>query len=104
MTTIIISIMIIAIVAVVITLLIHMWKVTKAATSGNHKEFMRLTTPYDVAELMAMKDFGTTSEEFEQAWKEVLKVLGGLATPYDAHLLCEQKMLAEDVTTEEDNL
>ena len=103
MATIIIS-MIIAIVAVVITLLIHMWKVTKAAICGDYKEFKRLTTPYDVAELMAMKDFGTSSEEFEQAWKEVLKVLGGLATPYDAYLLCEQKMLAEDVTTEEDNL
>lgn len=104
MTTIIISIMIIAIVAVVITLLIHMWKVTKAVIRGDYKSFMRLTTPYDVAELMAMKDFGATSEEFEQAWKEVLKVLGGLATPYDAYLLCEQKMLAEDITTEEDNL
>ena len=104
MTTITLSIMIIAVIAVVITLLIHIWKVIKAATRGNHKEFMCLTTPYDVAELMAMKDFGTTSEEFEQAWKEVLKVLGGLATPYDAYLLCEQKMLAEEVTTEEDNL
>lgn len=76
----------------------------KALLEGNHKEFMRLTTPYDVAELMAMKDFGTTSQEFEQAWKEVCHVLEGLATPYDAYLLCEQKMLAEDVTTEEDNL
>ena len=104
MTTVILSIMIIAIVAVVITLLIHMWKVTKAAICGDHKAFMRLTTPYDVAELMAMKDFGTTSQEFEQAWKEVCRVLEGLAAPYDAYLLCEQKMLAEDVTTEEDNL
>ena len=104
MTTITLSIMIIAIVAVIIALLIHMWTVTKAVIDGNHKDFMRLTTPYDVAKLMAMKDFGTTSEEFEQAWKEARNVLGGLATPYDAYLLCEQKMIAEDVTTEEDNL
>lgn len=63
----------------------------KALLEGNQDEFDRLSTPYDIAELMAMKDFGTTSQEFEQAWKEVLEVLGGLATPYDAYLLCEQK-------------
>jgi hypothetical protein len=51
---------------------------------------------------MARRDFGTTPEEFEATMKECL-AMNEDALPYDAYLLCEHKMHAEDIVTPEDN-
>ncbi len=73
-----------------------------ATSKGDWKEVDRLSTPYDIAETMARRDFGTTPEEFEATMKECL-AMNEDALPYDAYLLCEHKMHAEDIVTPEDN-
>lgn len=56
-----------------------------AYTKGDQNEFDRLTTPYDVAALMALRDFGVKEEVFELTWNE-LKESQPNALPYDVYL------------------
>jgi hypothetical protein len=57
----------------------------KALLKGNQDEFDRLTTPYDIAALMARRDFGIRKEVFELTWNE-LKESHPDALPYDVYL------------------
>ena len=57
----------------------------KALLKGNQDEFDRLTIPYDVAALMALRDFGIREEVFELTWNE-LKESQPNALPYDVYL------------------
>lgn len=57
----------------------------KALLKGNQDEFDRLTTPYDIAALMALRDFGVKEEVFELTWNE-LKESHPDALPYDVYL------------------
>jgi hypothetical protein len=57
----------------------------KALLKGNQDEFDRLTTPYDIAALMARRDFGIREEVFELTWNE-LKESHPDALPYDVYL------------------
>lgn len=57
----------------------------KALLKGNQDEFDRLSIPYDVAALMALRDFGIREEVFELTWNE-LKESRPDAVPYDVYL------------------
>lgn len=57
----------------------------KALLEGNQDEFDRLSTPYDIAALMARRDFGVKEEVFELTWNE-LKESHSDALPYDVYL------------------
>ena len=57
----------------------------KALLKGNRDEFDRLATPYDIAALMARRDFGIREEVFELTWNE-LKESHPDALPYDVYL------------------
>lgn len=57
----------------------------KALLEGNQDEFDRLSTPYDIAALMARRDFGVKEEVFELTWNE-LKESRPDALPYDVYL------------------
>lgn len=57
----------------------------KALLKGNYDEFDRLKTPYDIAALMALRDFGIREEVFELTWNE-LKESRPDAVPYDVYL------------------
>lgn len=57
----------------------------KALLKGNQDEFDRLSIPYDVAALMALRDFGIREEVFELTWNE-LKESKPNALPYDVYL------------------
>lgn len=57
----------------------------KALLKGNQDEFDRLSTPYDIAALMALRDFGIREEVFELTWNE-LKESQPNALPYDVYI------------------
>jgi hypothetical protein len=57
----------------------------KALLEGNQDEFDRLSTPYDIAALMALRDFKVKEEVFELTWNE-LKESRPDALPYDVYL------------------
>lgn len=57
----------------------------KALLKGNQDEFDRLSIPYDVAALMALRDFGIREEVFELTWNE-LKESQPNALPYDVYI------------------
>ena len=57
----------------------------KALLEGNQDEFDRLSTPYDIAALMALRDFGVKEEVFELTWNE-LKEARPDAVPFDVYL------------------
>ena len=57
----------------------------KALLEGNQDEFDRLSTPYDIAALMALRDFGVKEEVFELTWNE-LKESQPNALPYDVYI------------------
>ena len=57
----------------------------KALLEGNQEEFDRLSTPYDIAALMARRDFGVEEEVFELTWNE-LKESRSDAVPFDVYL------------------
>lgn len=57
----------------------------KALLEGNQDEFDRLSTPYDIAALMALHDFGIREEVFELTWNE-LKEAHPDAVPFDVYL------------------
>lgn len=57
----------------------------KALLKGNQDEFDRLTTPYDIVALMALRDFGIREEVFELTWNE-LKEAQPNALPYDVYI------------------
>ena len=57
----------------------------KALLKGNQDEFNRLSTPYDIAALMAQRDFGVKEEVFELTWNE-LKESRSDAVPFDVYL------------------
>lgn len=56
----------------------------KALHKGDYDEFDRLTIPYDMAALMALRDFGISEEVFELTWNE-LKESRPDAVPYDVY-------------------
>lgn len=56
-----------------------------ALIKGDHNEFDRLTTPYDVAEMMAKRDFGISPRVFELMWND-LKAVNPNALPWDLYL------------------
>lgn len=51
-------------------------------------EFARLTTPYDMAELEALRDFGVPSKIFKKYWDSIKDDPDAL--PYDAYLLIKR--------------
>ena len=57
----------------------------KALLEGNQDEFDRLSTPYDIAALMALRDFKVKEEVFELTWNE-LKESRPDAVPFDVYL------------------
>ena len=57
----------------------------KALLDGNQDEFDRLSIPYDIASLMALRDFGIREEVFELTWNE-LKEARPDALPYDVYI------------------
>ena len=57
----------------------------KALLEGNQDEFDRLSTPYDIAALMALRDFKVKEEVFELTWNE-LKEAHPDAVPFDVYL------------------
>lgn len=57
----------------------------KALLDGNQDEFDRLSIPYDIAALMAQRDFGVEEEVFELTWNE-LKESRSDAVPFDVYL------------------
>lgn len=57
----------------------------KALLKGDQNEFDRLTIPYDVAALMALRDFKVKEEVFELTWNE-LKASRSDAVPFDVYL------------------
>lgn len=57
----------------------------KALLKGNQDEFDRLSIPYDIAALMALRDFGIREEVFELTWNE-LKESQPNALPYDVYI------------------
>lgn len=57
----------------------------KALLKGNQDEFDRLTIPYDMAALIALRDFGIREEVFELTWNE-LKESHPDAVPYDVYI------------------
>lgn len=57
----------------------------KALLEGNQEEFDRLSTPYDIAALMALRDFKVEEEVFELTWNE-LKESRPDAVPFDVYL------------------
>lgn len=57
----------------------------KALLKGNQDKFDRLSTPYDIAALMARRDFGVEEEVFELTWNE-LKESCPDAVPFDVYL------------------
>ena len=57
----------------------------KALLKGNQDEFDLLTISYDVAALMAQRDFGIREEVFELTWNE-LKESQPNALPYEVYL------------------
>lgn len=57
----------------------------KALLKGNQDEFDRLSIPYDIAALMALRDFGIREEVFELTWNE-LKESRPDALPYDVYI------------------
>lgn len=57
----------------------------KALLKGNQDEFDRLSTPYDIAALMALRDFKVKEEVFELTWNE-LKEAHPDAVPFDVYL------------------
>lgn len=57
----------------------------KALLKGNQDEFNRLSTPYDIAALMALRDFKVEEEVFELTWNE-LKASRSDAVPFDVYL------------------
>lgn len=57
----------------------------KALLKGNQDEFDRLSTPYDIAALMALRDFKVKEEVFELTWNE-LKEARPDAVPFDVYL------------------
>lgn len=57
----------------------------KALLEGNQDEFDRLSTPYDIAALMALRDFKVKEEVFELTWNE-LKASRSDAVPFDVYL------------------
>ena len=57
----------------------------KALLKGDQNEFDRLSIPYDVAALMALRDFGIREEVFELTWNE-LKESQPNALPYDVYI------------------
>jgi len=57
----------------------------KALIEGNQDEFDRLSTPYDIAALMALRDFKVKEEVFELTWNE-LKEARPDAVPFDVYL------------------
>ena len=62
-----------------------------ALMKGDEDQFERLTTPYDDAVLVTMRDFGISKKEFEKMWKE-LQSKDSDALPYDVYLkLRDQK-------------
>lgn len=56
-----------------------------ANIKGDQDEFDRLTTPYDVAEAMAEKDFGVSPRVFELMWND-FKAIRPEALPWDLYL------------------
>lgn len=52
---------------------------------GDQNELDRLTTPYDIAEMMAEKDFGVSPRVFELMWND-LKAVRPDALPLDLYL------------------
>lgn len=57
----------------------------KALLKGNQDEFNRLSTPYDIAALMALRDFGVKEEVFELTWNEIKEARPD-SLPYDVYL------------------
>ena len=57
----------------------------KALLKGDQDEFDRLSIPYDIAALMALRDFGIREEVFELTWNE-LKESQPNALPYDVYI------------------
>lgn len=51
-------------------------------------EFTRLTTPYEIAEMEALRDFKVPSKIFQKYWDSIKDEPGAL--PYDAYLLIKR--------------
>ena len=67
----------------------------EALWNKDNDEFNRLTTPYDIASLEALRDFGIPEDVFEKTWGE-LKDSNPDALPYDVYLYfrnCNEKGL-----------
>lgn len=75
---------VIAVIALISTCILAVRQVI-ALVKGDQDEFDRLTTPYDVAEMMAEKDFGVSPRVFELMWND-LKVTRPEALPWDLYL------------------
>lgn len=56
-----------------------------ALIKGDDIQVDRLSIPYDIAEAMALRDFGTSSEVFELTWNEGKTTWPDLR-PYDVYL------------------
>ena len=56
-----------------------------ALVKDDQNKLDRLTTPYDVAEMMAEKDFGVSPRVFELRWND-LKATHPEALPWDLYL------------------
>lgn len=56
-----------------------------AFLKGDRNELDRLTTPYDIVEMMAKRDFGISSEVFELMWND-LKAVRPDALPLDLYI------------------
>lgn len=56
-----------------------------ALIKGDDEQFDRLSISYDIAEAMALRDFGISSEVFELTWNEGKTTWPDLL-PYDVYL------------------
>lgn len=61
-----------------------------AMSKGDNDEFDRLSTPYDIAEKLAQRDFGISPELFEFTWNDI-KDANHDALPYDVYIYFRDK-------------
>lgn len=85
MTKIIVFVLGIAAAVMLYTIFALAIRQVKALLKGNQDEFDRLSTPYDIAALMALRDFGIHEEVFELTWNEIKEARPD-AVPFDVYL------------------
>lgn len=85
MITIIMSLLGIAAAVILVSMVGLAIRQGRALFNGDEEEFDRLTIPYDIAEALALRDFGISKEVFELTWNE-LKESNSNALPYDVYL------------------